>query len=114
MIKIDTTTFIPVDMPGAAVNPKFEGQLCHGLTFIVTEPHRFESVDFGIHLICLIKKLHPGDFAWRTERGIDIMSGSDKFRKAVDKFTPANEIIESLENDLKKFMNIRKKYLLYD
>jgi len=112
-IHIDTTSFVPVDMPGAAVDPKFEGQKCHGLRFRITDPHHFQSVAFGIHLICLIKKIHPEHFAWNAGLGIDRLSGTDKFRKAVDESLPAEQIIVSFENEVNIFKKVRQQYLLY-
>jgi len=113
-VAIDTISFIPVDMPGAAVNPKYEGQRCHGLHFSITEPANFNAVSFGIHLISLIKNQHPQHFDWRSRDGIDRMAGTDKFRLAIDSGIPPDQIIESIQEDLKQFKLIREKYLLYD
>lgn len=113
-ISFDTTSFIPIDMPGAAVNPKFEGLRCKGLKLSVTEPMSFMSVKFGVHLICLIRRMHPDKFDWRSVRGIDILAGTDEFRKSVDAGVAAEEILSSFELELEKFMAVRDKYLLYE
>ena len=113
-ISVDTTSYVPVDMPGIAMNPKFEGQKCFGLQLSITDPYEFQSAAFGINLICLIKKLHPDRFAWRSERGIDIMSGTDKFRKAVDSGKTAEQILKILHQDVLEFKELREKYLLYE
>ncbi|MBD3288101.1 DUF1343 domain-containing protein [candidate division KSB1 bacterium] len=113
-ISFDTTSYVPADMPGAAVNPKFEGTKCNGLLLSVTNPNTFQSVKFGVHLICLIKKMHRDYFGWRSAGGIDRMAGTDEFRKAVDSGVPAEKILASFEPDLEKFMAMRSKYLLYE
>jgi uncharacterized protein YbbC (DUF1343 family) len=113
-ISLDTTSFVPVDMSGAAVNPKFEGLKCKGLKLTVTKPTSFMSVKFGVHLICLIREMHPDNFDWRSVRGIDIMTGTDEFRKSVEAGIPAEEILASFDTDLGKFMAVREKYLLYE
>ncbi len=113
-ISLDTTSFVPVDMPGAAVNPKFEGLKCNGLLISATKPTSFMSVEFGVHLICLIKQMHPDKFGWRSVRSIDIMAGTDEFRKSVDKGISAEEILSSFDSDLEIFMAVRDKYLLYE
>jgi uncharacterized protein YbbC (DUF1343 family) len=101
-------------MPGIAVNPKFEGQKCKGLYLTITDPNNFQSVAFGITLICLIKKLHPNQFDWKSGRGIDIMFGTDKFRLAVEAGQTAEQILSSLLSDVMEFQKIREKYLLYE
>lgn len=112
-IKIDTTSYVPVDMPGAVMNPKFEGQRCKGLKFTITDPLRFPSVKFGIHLICAIKKMHPDKFAWRSARSPLIMFGNSETPKAIDERKSPAEIIESWQPKLEAFKKIREKYLLY-
>jgi len=113
-IKIDTTSYVPIDMPGAVMNPKFEGQRCKGLKFTITDPLRFPSVEFGIHLICAVKKMHPSKFAWRSVRGPLIMFGNSKTPKAIDEGKSAGEITQSWQPKLDAFKKIRAKYLLYE
>jgi uncharacterized protein YbbC (DUF1343 family) len=113
-IKIDTTSYIPIDMPGAAINPVYEGQRCNGLFFTISDPHRFLSVAFGIHLICAIKKMHSDKFTWNSPRSPLIMFGNDETPKAIDEGKLPEEIIQSWQLKLEEFKKIRQKYLLYD
>jgi uncharacterized protein YbbC (DUF1343 family) len=113
-VAIDTTSYIPVDMPGAAMNPKYEGQLCHGLLLSVTDPRQFQSAAFGLHLICAAKKLHPDKFAWNSQRSPRLMFGNDETPVAIDAGQTAEQIIESWTPDLVTFQLIREKYLLYE
>jgi uncharacterized protein YbbC (DUF1343 family) len=113
-VSIDTISYIPVDMPGAAMNPKYEGQLCHGLLLSVTDPRQFQSVAFGLHLICAAKKLHPDKFAWNSQRSPRLMFGNDETPVAIDAGQTAEQIIESWNPDLVTFQLIREKYLLYE
>lgn len=43
---------------------KYSGQACKAVCFQVREPHRFQSVLFGLLLIRLIRDMHPAMFAW--------------------------------------------------
>ena len=113
-IKIDTTSYIPVDMPGAAMNPKFEGQRCNGLLLTITEPQRFPSVEFGIHLICAIKAIHPDKFAWKSPQSPLRMFGNDETPQAIDQGKFPTEIIDSWHSKLEEFNKIRNNYLLYE
>jgi len=113
-IKIDTTSYVPVDMPGAAMNPVYEDQRCRGLLFTVTDPLRFPAVALGIHLICAVKKMHPDKFAWNSPRSPLIMFGNDESPKAIDEGKSPAEIILSWQSKLAEFKKIREKYLLYE
>lgn len=113
-IKIDTTSFVPKDLPGASMNPKYEGQHCNGLFLTITDPHCFPSVAFGIHLMCAIKKLHPNIFNWNSSRSPLIMFGNDQTPEAIDKRKSPQEIIQSWQSQLEEFHKIRIKYLLYE
>jgi uncharacterized protein YbbC (DUF1343 family) len=113
-IKIDTISYIPIDMPGAVMNPKFEGERCQGLIFEITDARGFPSVEFGIHLIYRIKQNHPDKFRWKSERRVLNMFGDTKTRRAMDEAESAYEVIHTWHADLEKFNKIRKKYLLYE
>ncbi|GAC1444367.1 MAG: DUF1343 domain-containing protein [Sediminibacterium sp.] len=43
---------------------KYEGELCSGVQFRITEPAYFQSVANGLLLIKLIQSLYPGHFQW--------------------------------------------------
>ncbi|MBN1155207.1 DUF1343 domain-containing protein [candidate division KSB1 bacterium] len=112
-IEMDTITFTPVDIPGAAVDPKYEGERCFGLRFSVSDYDRCESVTLATYLIYAIKKLHPEEFKWTSEGRIDRMAGTDMFRESMDAGIDAGEIVNMWKNDLVEFEKLRKKYLLY-
>ncbi|UCE04459.1 MAG: DUF1343 domain-containing protein [bacterium] len=113
-IKIETTSYIPVDIPGAAMNPAYEGQRCKGLFITVTDPRRFSAVAFAIHLICAIKSLHPDKFAWNSQRSPLIMFGNDETPKAIDQGRSPEDIIRAWQPKLEEFKQLRNKYLIYD
>ncbi len=113
-IEIDTVSFVPVDMPGKAMNPKYEGELCRGLFLKVTDPHSFRSVEFGLRTICAIKKIHPDKFRWRSPRSPLIMFGDRETVEAIDRGETPEEIMEKWQDKLTQFLKIREKYLIYD
>ena len=113
-IKIDTTTYVPIDMPGAAMNPKFEGERCKGLLLEITDARIFPSVEFGIHLIFEIKKNHQQKFKWKSEHRVLNMFGNEETRRAMNEVESADNVIQTWCADLEKFNKIRKKYLLYE
>lgn len=113
-IKMDTTSFIPIAMPGAAMNPEYEDQSCNGLLFTITDPHRFLSVAFGVQLICAIKQRHPDKFSWNSPRSPLLMFGNEETPKMIDEGKAAEDIIQAWQSKLEAFNNTREKYLLYE
>ena len=113
-IKFDTTSYIPIDMPGAAMNPKFEGLRCNGLVLTITDPQRFPSVEFGIRFIGAVKAIHPGDFAWRSPGSAFRMFGDDETPGAIDQGKSFKEIFALGQTKLEEFNKIREKYLFYE
>lgn len=58
-IKMEALSFRPEDIPGTAMNPKFEGTECKGISLKVSDPVHFESLAFGVHLFTALRKIHP-------------------------------------------------------
>lgn len=111
-ITLDPVTFTPVDMWGAAMNPKYEGDSCHGFFLRVSDPRHYRSVEFGIYLISALKKLYPEQVLIR-ERGMNLLSGSEQVTKMLIAGEGPEMIINSWQHDLVRFIEMREKYLLY-
>jgi uncharacterized protein YbbC (DUF1343 family) len=112
-IVLDSTRFTPVDIPGKAMNPKFEGQECIGLELTLTEQHRFEPVRFGIALLCALQKTHPAEFSMNGQ-GLARLSGVDWLCDMIAAGESPAAIWQKVENDTQDFRRLRKKYLLYE
>jgi uncharacterized protein YbbC (DUF1343 family) len=111
-IAIQGTTFVPVDMPGAATNPKYEGETCQGVFLKVTDPHHFKSVAFGIRLLCALQELYPEKFSM-SEKRMSRMTGQAWVRQAILNGQAPENIIARWQASLSQFKKIRNKYLLY-
>lgn len=112
-IEFDSTRFTPVDIPGKAMNPKFENQECLALELTITAPHRFEAVRFGIALLCALQKIHPEEFI-TNEQGLARMSGVAWLYERIRSGDSPATIWEKIENDTQDFRRLRNKYLLYE
>ncbi|NQV30955.1 MAG: DUF1343 domain-containing protein [Candidatus Marinimicrobia bacterium] len=110
---VEPISYTPIDMPGVAMNPLFEGQDVHGVKIVVTNPEKFSAVEFMIHLLVITKKLYPEDFGWRNSRGPDRLWGGPALRELVDAGNTAEEIIASYQGELNDFSEIQKKYQIY-
>jgi len=104
--------FIPIDIPGKAVNPKFEGTGCHGLQIEVTAPRTFQAVTFGMHLLCALQELYPKQFLIK-ENSMARLSGQSWVAKMISTGKNAEAILQRMEKEVEAFRELRKKYLLY-
>ena len=111
-IKLSPTEFVPVEIKGKAVNPKFNGEKCYGIKIEVTNKTKFSTVDFGLKLVYVLHKLYPGEFKFREEH-FDLLAGNDKIRLSIEQGDSPDQLKKLWQEDLNKFKKIRNKYLLY-
>lgn len=99
---------------------KWAQQTCGGIQLHITNRKRFKPVLTGIAVLRAICKLYPKDFKWRTESyefvsdrpAIDLLYGNAELRENL--ITQSLGKVEaSWQKELKGFLKIRKKYLLY-
>jgi uncharacterized protein YbbC (DUF1343 family) len=111
-LEIDTTSFIPIDIPSVVTNPKFKDKKCFGLHFKITNRKKFDAVRFGVILVSTLHKLYS-DFEFR-EKGFDRLAGDSNLRRQILENKNPLEIINGWQTELNKFLEVRKKHLLYN
>jgi uncharacterized protein YbbC (DUF1343 family) len=104
--------FIPIDIPGKAMNPKFKGTGCRGLQLDVTQPHAFQSVAFGIHLLCALQEMYPKKFVLNESR-MTRLSGQAWVGKMILAEKKPEAVLQRIEKETQTFRDLRQKYLLY-
>ena len=103
----------------AADAAKYGGQTLPGVRLTVTDAGAFRPVRTTLHLLAVIRRLHPADFAWsganRREPAlmtIDRLAGTGQVRTAIDDGTlPA--LLRRCDADAAAFRVVRAPYLLY-
>lgn len=102
--------FTPVSIPGTAVNPLHEGVECYGIDLrTLTEIPKF-TLEFFISFYNSFE--NEKDFLTR-EKWFNLLAGNSKLISQIRAGYSEKEIRESWNPDIIKYMNIRKKYLLY-
>ncbi len=104
--------FTPFSISNMSTSPKYKFEKCFGIKLEITNRQKFNSVEFGINLLCTLKKLYPDNFKFRNS-SIDRLSGDKKIREMIEAGKTPEEIISSWQNELNDFKQVRKKYLLY-
>ena len=112
-IKFEPIEFTPVDIEKVTIDPKYEGQKCYGVFLNVYDREKFEPVKTAVYILYTLKKMYPTEFKWRTA-GQDRLWGTDRVRLMIDEGKKPEEIIKSWENELKNFLKVREKHLIYN
>ena len=111
-VAFEPVQFVPRFIEGTAPYPQFEDQTCNGIRLVVTHRNAFKPYLTGIALVKTIHDLHPGTFQWRTSH-FDRLCGTDRIREMIENHRSISEIERSWQEELNRFMALRKTYLLY-
>ena len=117
-------------LPGVCFRPlsfrpmfhKFAGQSCGGLQLHVTNRATFRPYRTGIALLNTARAQAPDRFRWRTEPyefvthplAIDLLTGSEVVRRAIDDGRPTAEIAATLTDFETAFSVSRAPFLMYE
>ena len=100
---------------------KHAGEVCSGVEILVTDRSAFASLRAGVELLQCFCEVAPDAFEWRSEAyefvadrpAIDLLSGSDELRLALDAGTGPSNWLESWHGDEAEFRRERDEVLLY-
>ncbi|NUM71004.1 MAG: DUF1343 domain-containing protein [Ignavibacteriaceae bacterium] len=111
--EISQITFTPYEIKGVALNPKYKEQKCFGVEIRITDPSKYDPFYTGIALIYSVMKTHKKEFSF-NEKWFDKLAGTKRLREMLQSGKKPSEIISAFDEDLKKFKEKRKKYLIYN
>ena len=118
------TTLNLLDLPGVRFRPvvfrptadKWVGQRCGGVQLHVTDRGTFRSVTVGLHLLATVQSLYPHKFAYRESsvegrrRHIDLLTGTDRVRRALDDGVSVDDLVASWVHELDQFAQASRSY----
>jgi len=112
--KLPGIYFRPVNFKPFYTN--FKDRKCRGVQLIINNRKVFKPFLTSIHIATAIQKLFPDSNFLESDRktSFDKAAGTDKIRKLILEGKSATEIVATYEKDLEQFLEIRKKYLLYN
>jgi beta-N-acetylhexosaminidase len=111
-VKFSAVAFTPHSNPKRSTSPKFMNENCGGIFIEVTDEKKFQPLNTSIAILCAIKKLYPDSLHFNTKQ-FARLAGTVKLQKEIEAGKSADEIEEMWNEDVKKFLEKRKKYLLY-
>ncbi|TRX70171.1 DUF1343 domain-containing protein [Flammeovirga kamogawensis] len=105
-------TFTPRSIEGAATNPVLKGKLCYGED-LRTEEEGGLQLNYIVEWYNLYKKFE-GKSVITKKKWMDLLSGTDALRLAIEEGQTEDQIKKSWELELQKYKEMRAKYLIYD
>ncbi|NLP11876.1 DUF1343 domain-containing protein [bacterium] len=112
VVRLCRSDFTPVSIPGVAMNPKHLHRRCQGVKVQVRQPHAFYSVAFGLRVLSAVRSLHADSLQFSAS-GMNRLAGDDAVLLGLRAGRSSEQILESGRGELRKFLRMRKKYLLY-
>ena len=118
-MKLPGVRFEAHDLRVAEGARKFPGQTIKGVRFIVTDRNAYRPIAASLHMIDVIRKLHPTEFEWRGANTrepsmltIERHGGTTKLKQAIDDGTLV-ALLKEWDQDIERFRAIRAPYLIY-
>ncbi len=116
-------------LPGVRFRPlyfkpgfqKWAGQVCGGVQLHVTRRRAFQALLTGVAALRAVHDLYPKEFQYRHRAyefvdkipAIDLLAGNARLREQIEAGVSLREIEGSWEEERSRFLEMRKKYLLY-
>lgn len=100
---------------------KHGGVTCGGAQIHVLDREAFEPVKTGVAMVKMVFDLYRDHFRWKEppyeyvfdKNPFDVISGTDKIRKAFENDIELDDIVASWQPPLKEFLELRQQHLLY-
>ncbi len=91
---------------------KYRGRKCYGSKVIITDRDLLEPYYSGIMVVNELFSMYPDAFQWKAGH-FDRLSGTSSIRRAIVNRSSLEKLRKDWQAELKSFLKIRKKYLIY-
>ena len=107
--------FVPVDLPGQATNPKFEGQTVRGVRLEITDAAAFRPVATGVYVVEAVYRQAPRGAHRRylTPGWLAKLAGTGRLQQGLVEGEAPQEIVASWAPEAAAFAERAERYRLY-
>lgn len=109
--KYGNFTFTPKALPGYDSNPLQKDKICYGVDLRNEKPVKGLTLSYFINFY---KKSGLGSKFFKSPQFMNLLAGNSKLQQQIIAGRSEDYIRQSWEEDLNKYKQIRKKYLLYE
>ena len=115
-VRFEPATFVPIDLPGQATNPKFEGETVRGVRLEVTDADLFRPVATGVHVVEAVYRQAPRGVHSRylTRDWLAKLAGTDALRRGILDGLAPEAIVASWEAEAAAFAERAEAYRIYN
>jgi uncharacterized protein YbbC (DUF1343 family) len=100
---------------------KWQGRLCRGFQIHVTDPDSYQPYLTSLKLLQAVMRYHAKDFSWKNppyeyefeKLPIDLILGDPEIRKRMARMDSLDDIAESWEPELNRFVEVSRNHYLY-
>jgi uncharacterized protein YbbC (DUF1343 family) len=100
---------------------KWQGRLCRGFQIHVTDPDSYQPYFTSLKLLQAVMRYHAKDFSWKNppyeyefeKLPIDLILGDPEIRKRMARMDSLDDIAESWEPELNRFVEVSRNHYLY-
>jgi uncharacterized protein YbbC (DUF1343 family) len=111
-VRFKPIEFTPLDIPGKAMNPKYENQVCSGLRLEVTDRDVFYPYLSAIRMLMTIKSISGDSLTWRSNH-FDRLCGAGEVRRIISTNGNIDSLRQSWQQGINQFILQRERYLLH-
>ena len=107
---IEGATFRPVHFipkgPAQGANPRGKpwNEMCGGIEIMLTDYSAYRSVEAALHIIDACRRTSPGSLVWSPPATIKLLD---------EKGMTVEKVVETCQEEVAKFVEMRRTYLLY-
>jgi uncharacterized protein YbbC (DUF1343 family) len=96
--------------PALNVPSKYNGQLCGGVNIVLLDRNTLDGPELGVELASALHKLYPNEFDMRQ---MILLVNNQRVMDAIAAGADPRNIADDWREELERFEQVRKKYLLY-
>jgi uncharacterized protein YbbC (DUF1343 family) len=104
-LRFEPTSFTPT-------SSKYQGRKCQGVEIIITDRELLEAYYSGIMIVNELFQMYPETFRWNAKH-FDHLCGTSAIRETITSRSSLEKLRRGWQPELKSFLAIRKKYLMY-
>ncbi len=107
-VSFTSVEFTPIELPGIAINPKYQGKSCSGVKIKITNRNTYKSVQVGITILSVLQILYPEKIEYKPF--LNNLWGRDDLTAQLKTKLTLDQLIDSIEEEI-SLLDYSKYYL---
>ena len=114
-VRFEPAEFVPVDLPGQATDPKWEGETVRGVRLVVTDPAAFRPVATGVYVVEAVYRQAPRGAHRSYLKGAWLanLAGTDRLRRGIEDGLSPQALVDGWRSEAQAFAGRAEPYRIY-